>query len=108
MVNLLSWLRGEAIMDLLSEPEVLAADYVIKSIIISVWTPLLLCFKPLFFCVAERNTEKTKVHTHKLYKKKKNLDYFYIKIKIIWKLKEQIKSSSQWKKKCSDGKIHVM
>lgn len=48
MVNLLSWLRGEAIMDLLSGPEVLAADYVIKSIIISVWAPLLLGFKPLF------------------------------------------------------------
>lgn len=64
MVNLLSWLRGEAIMDLLSEPEVLAADYVIKSIIISVWAPLLLGFKPLFFCAAEQNREKTKEHTH--------------------------------------------
>lgn len=66
MVNLLSWLCGEAIMDLLFEPEVLAADYVIKSIIIFVWAPLLLGFKPLFFfCVAERKSEKTKVHIHK-------------------------------------------
>lgn len=35
-------------MDLLSWPEVFAADYVIKSIIISVWAPLLLLFHLLF------------------------------------------------------------
>lgn len=50
MVNLLGWLRGEAIMDLLSRPEVLAADYVIKSIIISVWAPLFLGFILYFLC----------------------------------------------------------
>ena len=44
------WLCGEAIMDLLSWPEVFAADYVIKSIIISVWAPLLLCFIFFFLC----------------------------------------------------------
>lgn len=50
MVNLLAWLCGEAIMDLLSWPEVFVADYVIKSIIISVWAPLLLCFIFFFLC----------------------------------------------------------
>lgn len=37
-------------MDLLSWPEVFGADYVIKSIIISVWAPLLLCFIFFFLC----------------------------------------------------------
>lgn len=35
-------------MDLPSWPEVFAADYVIKSIIISVWAPLLLRFIVFF------------------------------------------------------------
>lgn len=61
MVNLLSWLRGEAVMDLLSGPEVPAADYVIKSIIISVWAPLLLAIKPLF-PVEQREDKRACTH----------------------------------------------
>jgi len=61
MVNLSSWLRGEAIMDLLSGPEVPAADYVIKSIIISVWAPR---HQASFSCGTERRQKSMHTHTH--------------------------------------------
>lgn len=75
MVNLLSWLRGEAIMDLLSGPEVPAADYVIKSIIISVWAPLLLGIKPLF-PVKLSGTERRQKSIHT----QKHLQFYWEKI----------------------------
>lgn len=56
-------LCGEAIMDLLSGPEVLAADYVIKSIIISLRFPQRPRFIPLSSCVVERNG-LARAHTH--------------------------------------------
>lgn len=97
MVNLLSWLRGEAIMDLLSGPEVPAADYVIKSIIISVWAPLLLGIKPLFpvkLSGTERRQKSINTHTQTfIILLGKNI--FFI-IEISYKLKKKITSSSQW------------
>lgn len=58
-------------MDLPSWPEVFAADYVIKSIIISVWAPRLLCFIFFFLCswverrvVTSVQWEQTDVHVY--------------------------------------------
>lgn len=52
-------------MDLLSWPEVFAADYVIKSIIISLWAPLLLCFIFFFLCSWVERWVGTGVHKYK-------------------------------------------
>lgn len=81
-------------MDLLSGPEVPAADYVIKSIIISVWAPLLLGIKPLF---PVKQREDKRAYTHKnIYNSIGKKYIFIISIEIIYKLKNKIKCSSQW------------